>query len=120
MVGVFPPEKCYNYGPKTKLDESSSVDSTTSQTEKVVSPVITNTPIDQFVDQEAAVSFRCSICLGVPCKPVKTPCFHSFCEECIGHWIRLNNVCPVYRTCVEECEVESFRMMVLHLFSQLK
>ena len=42
----------------------------------------------------------CSVCWAPATEPVTTPCAHTFCQECIGYWLCVQNSrrCPLYRT----------------------
>ena len=105
---------------KLRTNELEGSHMTQNNFNSLPSPILNSIPVEKFVDQEAALAFQCSICLGVPTDAVMTPCFHSFCGGCIDHWLKLNSVCPVCRTCVEACEIVPFQKVVLHLFSLLK
>ena len=44
----------------------------------------------------------CPICLLPPTDPLTlTHCKHSFCNECIIHWLKINTSCPVCKAKVE-------------------
>ena len=57
--------------------------------------------IDRFPDKDSIEKediFKCSICEDVLQDPRQTPCEHSFCKECIEHWLNLGNRnCPIDR-----------------------
>lgn len=40
---------------------------------------------------------ECPICSETFEKLKSTPCKHSFCEKCIGEWLKKNNTCPLCR-----------------------
>ncbi|KJH40886.1 zinc finger, C3HC4 type [Dictyocaulus viviparus] len=42
--------------------------------------------------------FCCSICMNVFRKPSMLTCGHSFCAECIQHWLIENISCPTCRS----------------------
>lgn len=39
----------------------------------------------------------CPIHYDTPTRPVRTPCNHTFCAECLTHWLRTANTCPMCR-----------------------
>ena len=47
--------------------------------------------------QDENVENECSICLGTNFTSVKLKCNHEFCEDCIGKWLKINNLCPLCR-----------------------
>ncbi|GAU99408.1 hypothetical protein RvY_10418 [Ramazzottius varieornatus] len=52
---------------------------------------------DQPRSSRAMTPDKCSICLEVPTKLTASltfPCLHTFCEECISHWVKTKNSCP--------------------------
>ena len=57
--------------------------------------------IDRFPDKDGIDKediFKCSICEDVLQDPRQTPCEHSFCKECIEHWLDLGKRnCPIDR-----------------------
>ncbi|VDP58662.1 unnamed protein product [Heligmosomoides polygyrus] len=42
--------------------------------------------------------FCCSICMNIFRKPSMLSCGHSFCADCIQHWLSENVSCPTCRT----------------------
>ena len=40
----------------------------------------------------------CGICLEDYTNLITTNCGHSFCNECITHWLNINNSCPTCRS----------------------
>lgn len=47
--------------------------------------------------QDENVENECSICLASSFTSVKLKCNHEFCEDCIGKWLKINNLCPLCR-----------------------
>lgn len=46
-----------------------------------------------FIEDE----LTCIICCCILCKPVVTPCGHTFCRECVTEWFKREKSCPVCR-----------------------
>lgn len=58
-------------------------------------------PVDEelIINKAELEDFRCSICYGVFSRPVKDPCGHYFCQNCIKRWLNHNTkTCPLSRT----------------------
>ena len=52
---------------------------------------------DQPRSSRAMTPDKCSICLEVPTKLTASltfPCLHTFCDDCISHWVKTKNSCP--------------------------
>eukprot|EP01102_Stenamoeba_stenopodia_P007063 TRINITY_DN1974_c0_g1_i4.p1 TRINITY_DN1974_c0_g1~~TRINITY_DN1974_c0_g1_i4.p1 ORF type:complete len:201 (-),score=10.08 TRINITY_DN1974_c0_g1_i4:362-964(-) len=43
-------------------------------------------------------SLRCSICLEPFFEPIRTPCGHVFCKECLQAWVQKKPSCPLDTT----------------------
>ncbi len=56
-------------------------------------------PLIFISDREMDAALRCSICRGFLMVPVSTPCYHSFCSQCIRSALQCHTVgsqkCPV-------------------------
>jgi hypothetical protein len=53
---------------------------------------------------------ECPICLGETPFPIRLPCGHKFCENCIQQWHQKQKDCPVCRAPVvdlEQVEIKS-------------
>eukprot|EP01118_Nematostelium_gracile_P020151 TRINITY_DN9679_c0_g1_i1.p1 TRINITY_DN9679_c0_g1~~TRINITY_DN9679_c0_g1_i1.p1 ORF type:complete len:189 (+),score=33.00 TRINITY_DN9679_c0_g1_i1:113-679(+) len=50
-----------------------------------------NVPLD-------AGDFECSLCFRLFCKPITTPCGHTYCKNCILSSLKYSPMCPLCRT----------------------
>jgi Zinc finger, C3HC4 type (RING finger) len=51
--------------------------------------------------------FICTICSEVFYDPVKLPCSHMLCQECVAGWGKIQNSCPICRTTFKPSEFQS-------------
>src|SRR4051794_41046247 len=50
----------------------------------------------RYVNPQAiSKSLRCSICLDPFFEPIRTPCGHAFCKQCLESWIQKKASCPL-------------------------
>ncbi len=49
---------------------------------------------------EAGTGNECSICQDRFSNPIKLPCDHIFCEDCVAEWLERENTCPLCRAVV--------------------
>jgi len=42
--------------------------------------------------------FECSLCFRLFCKPVTTPCGHTYCKNCLLASLKFSAMCPLCRT----------------------
>lgn len=52
---------------------------------------------DDFLSRLPNSSPKCSMCLEPADSPVRTPCNHTFCFECLTHWLQSSITCPICR-----------------------
>ena len=54
---------------------------------------------NRFIELPAMIEdeLTCGICCGIFCKPVVTPCGHTFCKDCVMEWFKSKKSCPVCR-----------------------
>lgn len=45
----------------------------------------------------AAAGDECAVCFACPQKPLRLPCRHAFCAECVVPWLRRCALCPMCR-----------------------
>lgn len=45
--------------------------------------------------------FECSLCFRLLCKPVSTPCGHTYCKQCLFSGLKFRLNCPLCRTKLE-------------------
>merc|ERR1711990_1170412 len=58
-------------------------------------------PEDSSLDKnlELETDLECPICVELLCEPIKTPCNHRFCMNCLAKAQRLQgHACPICRT----------------------
>ncbi|CAF3730338.1 unnamed protein product [Adineta steineri] len=59
---------------------------------------MTNINYEYIDEQSIDANYKCSICMKPFQYPVTTPCDHTFCQECIQHWLKENHSsCPICR-----------------------
>ncbi|KAH3767545.1 E3 ubiquitin-protein ligase RNF8 [Pelomyxa schiedti] len=54
--------------------------------------------------------FTCSVCRDLFIDPCTLECSHSFCAECIEHWLQQQSDCPLCRTKVRKTAVQSLTL----------
>jgi len=56
---------------------------------------------EQLVEESAMPldqsDFECSLCFRLFCKPVTTPCGHTYCKNCLMSSLKFNPMCPLCR-----------------------
>ena len=61
-------------------------------------------PATSSHEEEAAAAavqlsdLECSVCLGLLCEPITTPCGHTMCRLCLARALRRQATCPTCRS----------------------
>ena len=80
---------------------------------------LTSIPPDQRIEKELAKTVYCSICKGVPTRPVVTDCGHIFCKSCITMWLCNSNMCPSCLSAIEILNVRTMNVFTESVFGAL-
>jgi len=77
------------------------IDTSINHEEDGIEPIEPTKYTLQLTDSDSEISceFMCSICRSVLDKTIELPCGHTYCSTCIDAWIKINNTCPVCKTC---------------------
>lgn len=60
-------------------------------------------PIRKFINlSNVSKHLYCSICSDIFTEPVRLPCGHTFCQECITLWAKKHLECPICRVAFKE------------------
>ncbi|XP_013397282.1 E3 ubiquitin-protein ligase LNX isoform X3 [Lingula anatina] len=69
----------------------------------------------QAVDEDLI----CHICLQPLVNPMDTRCGHTFCSECIKHYLKIQKICPLDRLTLTSKDVQPASIMVKRLLDKL-
>eukprot|EP01134_Creolimax_fragrantissima_P001259 CFRG1259T1 len=58
-------------------------------------------------------SLTCSICKDPFYDPAETPCGHTFCKECILHWIDHNECCPLDMNVLKKGDLKPAKLEIV-------
>jgi len=76
---------------------------------------------DRFVEKQIEDEFICSICHDVLKDPVLVEtCEHTFCANCIQHWIKNNRTCPIDRSEIQNIHLHQPQRSFKSLLGKLK
>lgn len=67
--------------------------------------------LDRQLRVNIGTSVKCGICLSTMTNPVRTPCVHSFCEDCILASLLCSNSCPECKSKLSKRQLQPFEYL---------
>lgn len=74
--------------------------------------------VDNF-DPPPDEELVCSVCRGVFCDPVQSPCNHVFCRNCLTKWLETSRTCPICRKRTTRSSVQEVVPLIRNMILKL-
>jgi len=95
----------------TPVTKSRTEDKTTTHQSPQTTPMnkVTPTSPANFESSE----LECSLCFRIFCRPVSTPCGHTYCKSCLLAALKYSPLCPLCRSKLEPASKHKYAINIV-------
>mmetsp|Transcript_6173 Transcript_6173/g.8613 ORF Transcript_6173/g.8613 Transcript_6173/m.8613 type:complete len:209 (+) Transcript_6173:188-814(+) len=100
-----------------RLRNNSPVDSTDKDIHHTPSPCSTSPLLTGYATKPPfdVSDFECSLCFRLFCKPITTPCGHTYCKNCLLSSLKYSPLCPLCRHKLEHSNKYKYTINIVLL-----